>query len=98
MITAGFPCQSLSSANWQGQGLDGERSGLLFEIVRLCREISTIEHVLLENMVEFSTESNTKRIKDAFVSMVFNVLHVVNYLCNANRGSSYEKAVLYSNY
>lgn len=38
IITGGFPCQDISVAG-KGAGLDGERSGLWFEMHRLIREI-----------------------------------------------------------
>src|SRR5438309_5214628 len=38
IIYGGFPCQDISVAG-RGKGLAGKRSGLFFEIVRLCGEI-----------------------------------------------------------
>ena len=49
LITAGFPCQDISSANIDGEGLKGERSGLFFEVIRLIREIRP-SYVVLENV------------------------------------------------
>jgi DNA (cytosine-5)-methyltransferase 1 len=49
VITAGFPCQDISAANYTGAGLDGERSGLFFEVIRLIRECRP-RYVLLENV------------------------------------------------
>lgn len=50
MITAGFPCTDISSANPRGQGLKGARSGLFSEIVRLIDELDGSIHVVfLEN-------------------------------------------------
>ena len=37
IIFGGFPCQDLSVAGF-GKGLDGEHSGLFYEIVRLTKE------------------------------------------------------------
>lgn len=37
-IVGSPPCQDISSANTKGQGVDGERSGLYFEAVRLVGE------------------------------------------------------------
>lgn len=37
-IVGSPPCQDISSANTQGKGVDGERSGLYFEAVRLVDE------------------------------------------------------------
>ncbi|KZR57890.1 DNA cytosine methyltransferase [Pseudobacillus badius] len=36
--TFGFPCQDLSIANPDGDGLDGKRSGLFFQVMRLLEE------------------------------------------------------------
>ena len=38
VITYGFPCQDLSIAGYQA-GLDGERSGLFFEAIRIIKEM-----------------------------------------------------------
>jgi len=48
IIYGGFPCQGISVAGL-GQGLEDERSGLFFEIVRLCGEIEP-RWVFLENV------------------------------------------------
>lgn len=39
IITGSFPCQDLSAANPYGKGIDGERSGLVWELLRLVAEI-----------------------------------------------------------
>jgi DNA (cytosine-5)-methyltransferase 1 len=49
IITAGFPCQDISAANSKGLGLDGKRSGLFFEIIRIIRQCRP-RYVLLENV------------------------------------------------
>lgn len=53
IITAGWPCQDLSKAGRVDlglqQGLDGRRSGLFFEIIRLARLLRP-EYLLLENV------------------------------------------------
>lgn len=48
IIYGGFPCQDISVAG-TGKGLDGERSGLFFEIVRLTRDCRP-RFVFLENV------------------------------------------------
>lgn len=48
LITAGWPCQDLSTAG-QGAGLDGERSGLFFELARVIGEVRP-RVVVLENV------------------------------------------------
>lgn len=39
VICGGFPCQDISIANTAGAGLDGDRSGLWFEMFRVIREL-----------------------------------------------------------
>lgn len=48
LICAGFPCQDVSVAG-ERCGLQGERSGLVFELIRIIRE-SKPKHILLENV------------------------------------------------
>jgi DNA (cytosine-5)-methyltransferase 1 len=57
IITAGFPCQDISSANPNGRGLEGERSGLFFRVVDLVRDIQP-RFVLLENVSALLTARN----------------------------------------
>lgn len=52
IVFGGFPCQDISVAG-AGKGLDGERSGLFFEIVRLTRDIRP-RFVFLENVPAIS--------------------------------------------
>ena len=48
VLTCGFPCQDLSLAG-RMEGLEGERSGLFFEALRLARE-SECKFILFENV------------------------------------------------
>lgn len=48
IIYGGFPCQDISVAG-RGKGLEGKRSGLFFEAVRLVRECKP-EFIFLENV------------------------------------------------
>lgn len=48
VIAAGFPCQDISYAG-KGAGLEGERSGLFFEVIRVVRELRP-RCVVLENV------------------------------------------------
>ena len=52
-IIGGFPCQDISYAG-RGAGLDGERSRLFFEAVRLVRELQP-RAVVLENVAALLT-------------------------------------------
>jgi len=49
IIAAGFPCQDISVASSTKTGLDGERSGLWREVVRLLRDIRPL-CIILENV------------------------------------------------
>ncbi len=48
LVAGGFPCQDISYAG-RGAGLDGERSGLFFEALRVVRQLKP-RYVLLENV------------------------------------------------
>lgn len=53
VICGGFPCQDISYAGL-GAGLDGERSGLFFEAIRVVRELQP-QFVVLENVAALLT-------------------------------------------
>jgi DNA (cytosine-5)-methyltransferase 1 len=48
IVTAGFPCQDISQSNTEARGLDGDKSGLWFEVERIVREVRP-KYVFLEN-------------------------------------------------
>lgn len=48
MIAGGFPCQDISAAG-KGAGLDGDRSGLFYEIIRIAGVLRP-RYILLENV------------------------------------------------
>jgi len=50
LILAGSPCQDLSRAKTDGEGLNGERSGLFWEYVRILKKVNP-KYFLLENVV-----------------------------------------------
>lgn len=62
IIFGGFPCQDLSVAG-RGAGLDGERSGLFFEIARLARECQP-RFVFLENVPAIRTRGGERVVKE----------------------------------
>jgi DNA (cytosine-5)-methyltransferase 1 len=53
IVYGGFPCQDISAAG-KGAGLDGKRSGLFFEVVRICKEASPL-FIFLENVPAIRT-------------------------------------------
>ncbi len=62
IIYAGFPCQDISVAG-AGKGLEGERSGLFYEIVRLCREINP-RFLFLENVPAITVRGGTEVVRE----------------------------------
>lgn len=51
LITWSFPCQDISNANNNGQGLSGERSGLAYKVVDLIQTMPTKpQYLLMENV------------------------------------------------
>ena len=59
IISGGFPCQDISSAG-KGVGIDGERSALWFEMLRLVREVRP-SWVLAENVPALRTRGGGYR-------------------------------------
>jgi DNA (cytosine-5)-methyltransferase 1 len=59
VITGGFPCQDLSVAGKRA-GLEGERSGLWSEIVRLTRELRP-RYLIVENVANLLSGPSEKR-------------------------------------
>jgi DNA (cytosine-5)-methyltransferase 1 len=53
IVYGGFPCQDISAAG-RGAGLAGERSGLFYEITRLCDDLRP-RFVFLENVPAITT-------------------------------------------
>lgn len=62
IIYGGFPCQDISVAG-NGAGLEGERSGLFFEICRLIDEIKP-PFVFLENVPAIRTRGGERVVKE----------------------------------
>lgn len=62
IIYGGFPCQDISVAG-RGKGLEGERSGLFFEIVRLSKEIKP-PFIFLENVPAITGRGGLRVIRE----------------------------------
>jgi DNA (cytosine-5)-methyltransferase 1 len=62
IIVGGFPCQDISVAG-RGAGLEGERSGLFFEICRLAEEIKPA-FLFLENVPAIRTRGAARVIEE----------------------------------
>src|SRR5690606_21870509 len=62
LLVAGFPCVDLSSMRKERQGLEGEKSGLFFEALRIMNETKP-KYFLFENVGSMSKHSK-KRLDD----------------------------------
>lgn len=62
IIYGGFPCQDISVAG-AGKGLEGERSGLFFEIMRLAKEIEPT-FVFLENVPAITGRGGLRVVRE----------------------------------
>ena len=56
LLIGGSPCQDLSIAKKNRKGLDGERSGLFWEYVRILKEVKP-KYFILENVFSMPRES-----------------------------------------
>jgi DNA (cytosine-5)-methyltransferase 1 len=61
IIFGGFPCTDISCAG-RGAGLEGKRSGLFFEIVRLAKEIKP-KFLFLENVPAITTRGGLRVVR-----------------------------------
>jgi DNA (cytosine-5)-methyltransferase 1 len=62
IIYGGFPCQDISVAG-KGKGLEGERSGLFFEIMRLAEEIKP-SFIFLENVPAITARGGLRVVRE----------------------------------
>jgi site-specific DNA-cytosine methylase len=85
LLIGGSPCQDLSIAKKGRKGLEGERSGLFWEYVRILEE-SKPKWFILENVNSMSQES-----KDT----ISNALHVQPIMINASLVSAQNRKRLF---
>jgi DNA (cytosine-5)-methyltransferase 1 len=69
LIEGGFPCQDISVAG-KGAGLEGQRSGLFREIIRLCEEASPV-FVFLENVPAIRARGSVQ-VQEALASIGYD--------------------------
>ena len=85
IVIGGFPCQDLSIAKQNRKGLDGERSGLFWELVRAIQEVQP-KYFLVEN-----NASMPKNAKDT----ISEVLGVEPIMINSALVSAQQRKRLY---
>jgi len=84
VITGGFPCQDCSIAG-KREGLDGKRSGLFFEAIRIIKEMldktsgEYPKYIVIENVPGLLSSNNGNDIK-----AVFDALNDTGFIIDAN--------------
>jgi len=63
VISGGFPCQDISIANPNAEGIDGKRSGLWREMERIISEIRP-KNVFIENSSQLTVRGGARVIED----------------------------------
>jgi DNA (cytosine-5)-methyltransferase 1 len=71
IIVGSPPCQDASSANHKGRGVDGERTGLFFEWVRLVAECRP----------RWACAENVPGIRNRGVDRVLGAMEAISYAC-----------------
>lgn len=69
IVYGGFPCQDISVAG-KGAGLEGERSGLFRQIIRICEEASP-QFIFLENVPAIRTRGAIE-VQEALASIGYD--------------------------
>lgn len=62
IISGGFPCQDISCAG-SGKGLEGSRSGLFYEMLRLAEEIKP-KFIFIENVPAITTRGGIEVVRE----------------------------------
>lgn len=75
VVCAGFPCQDISQAG-RRVGIDGERSGLFKEILRILEFSSSVKYVFLENVPAILPDGS-KVVTDSLNRLGFRCAHGV---------------------
>lgn len=74
-LFGGSPCQDFSPLKVNGKGLDGDKSKLFYEFLRLKREIKP-KYFLLEN-VEMKKDS--KKLLDDYLGVIGNYINSIDF-------------------
>jgi DNA (cytosine-5)-methyltransferase 1 len=75
LVAGGFPCQDLSLAGKRA-GIDGERSGLYFDLIRIVRDVRP-RYVFLENVAAIAVG----RALDAVLGALAEVGFDAEWIC-----------------
>lgn len=73
------PCQDISSANTKGKGVDGERSVLFFEAIRIAREIRSLARELGVPGARWLGLENSSNLRNRGSDRVISALEEAGY-------------------
>lgn len=90
IITGGFPCQNISSSGDQ-KGINGNQSGLIWEMLRVCWEVSP-KYILAENSPNL-TKKGLDQILCSLAKMGYNAEW--GYLPASKFGAYHKRARTY---
>jgi len=85
ILVAGFPCTDLTSIRQNRQELNGEKSGLFFEVIRILKEVQP-KYFLIENVKSMSQHSK---------NVISDLLGVEPICINSNLLSVQNRSRLY---
>jgi len=84
ILFAGSPCQDLSNAKANGEGLNGEKSKLFYEFVRVLKEVKP-KYFLLENV----------KMKKEWQDIITSIVGIEPIKINSNLVSAQNRERLY---
>lgn len=81
VVVGSPPCQDISSANTKGKGVEGERSGLFFEAVRIIGEIHDLGRERGEPAARWFALENSANLRTRGADAVLAALEALGYAC-----------------
>lgn len=98
IVVGSPPCQDISSANTKGKGVEGERSGLYFEAIRIIGEIRDLGRERGESAARWIALENSANLRTRGADAVLAALEAIGYTCWAfvvsagDIGANHERA------
>jgi DNA (cytosine-5)-methyltransferase 1 len=98
VLTGGFPCQDASIAKQYGQaqqGLDGSRTGLFYEMVRIIEQVRP-KYIVAENVANITKLNNGRDFTKIISELVRMGYNCEWRICRASEvGAAHHRARLY---
>lgn len=81
IVVGSPPCQDISPANTKGKGVEGERSSLYFEAVRIIGEIRDLGRERGESAARWFALENSHNLRTKGADAVLSALEELGYTC-----------------